>query len=272
MLTFLFWNLGRNKRVEALARLARSHDVDVLMLAESPASPVELLGRLNDDGRAAFHYNPGNCERVSIFSRFAKSSWRPMLETNRVSIRQIKLPGRPDLLLAAVHLRSKLHQTDASTSQMLAVTELARDIARMEAKLGHRRTVLVGDLNMNPFEHGLVAAAGLNATMDRRIAARAERTVEKKGYPFFYNPMWSLLGDASPGPPGTYYRGESSQVAYFWHMFDQVLLRPDLLPSFENQSLEILDSDGTATLLKKSGAPDEAAGSDHLPLVFRLNV
>lgn len=31
MLTFLFWNLGRNKRIDTLVRLVRGHDVDVLM-------------------------------------------------------------------------------------------------------------------------------------------------------------------------------------------------------------------------------------------------
>lgn len=272
MLTFLFWNLGRNKRLDALSRLVKEHDVDVLMLAESPAKPAELLGRLNADGRAAFHYNPGNCDRISIFSRFAKRLWRPMYETDRVSIRQIKPPGSDDLLLAVVHLRSKLHQTDVTTNQMLGVADLARDIARMEDKLGHRRTLLVGDLNMNPFEVGMVAAGSLNATMDRRIAARTERTVDKKTYPFFYNPMWGLLGDASPGPPGTYFGGESGHVTYFWHMFDQVLLRPDLLPSFENHTLKILDSDGTTSFLKKGGAPDESVASDHLPIVFRLSM
>jgi hypothetical protein len=59
---------------------------------------------------------------------------------------------------------------------------------------------------MNPFETGLVAASGLNATMARKIAEKKERTVNARSFPFFYNPMWSLLGDASDGSPGSYYR------------------------------------------------------------------
>ena len=42
----------------------------------------------------------------------------------------------------------------------------------MENKAGHKRTVLVGDLNMNPFETGLVTASGLNATMTRKLPRR----------------------------------------------------------------------------------------------------
>jgi hypothetical protein len=124
---------------------------------------------------------------------------------------------------------------------------------------------------MHPFEHGMVAAAGLHAVMDRRIASRGQRRVNGKNYSFFYNPMWSLLGDASPGQPGTYYRQDSEQVAYFWKMFDQVLLRPSLLPMFDNTSLSILDSDGEISFLKSNGTPDGTLVSDHLPVLFRLN-
>ena len=49
---------------------------------------------------------------------------------------------------------------------------------------------------MNPFEHGVVAANGLNAVMARKVAARDTRTVLAHEYPFFYNPMWGHFGDA----------------------------------------------------------------------------
>jgi hypothetical protein len=154
--------------------------------------------------------------------------------------------------------------------QAFAMPGLARAITEAERKVGHQRTLLVGDLNMNPFEPGIVAASGLNATMDRRIAERRERTIAGRQYLFFYNPMWSLLGDASPGPPGTYYRNQTEHVAYFWHMFDQVLLRPALLPVFENADLKVLDTDGTTSFLRGIGIPNEDVASDHLPLLFRL--
>jgi hypothetical protein len=50
-----------------------------------------------------------------------------------------------------------------------------------------------------------------------------------------------------------------------------VLLRPDLLPYFDNESLEILTSDGEQSLLSANGLPDTSVASDHLPLVFGLN-
>lgn len=139
----------------------------------------------------------------------------------------------------------------------------------MEDKIGHKRTVLVGDLNMNPFETGLVTANGFNATMSRKIAEKQKRIVNARSFPFFYNPMWSLLGDASHGPPGSYYCSQSEHVAYFWHMFDQILLRPDVLPMFQNNTLKIIDRVGELSLLNDNGIPDKNI-SDHLPVLFQL--
>ncbi|WP_437929172.1 hypothetical protein WMF37_07840 [Sorangium sp. So ce291] len=185
-------------------------------------------------------------------------------------MRHLRLPARQDMLLGVVHLRSKLYQRE--DSQAFACVELSRVLDEQERKLGHRRTILTGDFNMNPFENGIVSAAGLNAVMDRSVAARGERTVEGRSHPFFYNPMWSRFGDGSPGPPGTYYRDGGEHVAFFWNMYDQVLIRPDLLDSFRPEELEILHADGASSLLTQRGLPDRKRASDHLPVLFRMSL
>ncbi|MHC4430644.1 MAG: hypothetical protein ACYTBS_02275, partial [Planctomycetota bacterium] len=77
---------------------------------------------------------------------------------------------------------------------------------------------------MNPFEHGIVGAAGIHAVSDRSIAARGTRKVGGEDRRFFYNPMWSYFGDVSPGPPGTYFYDTGTQVNLYWNIFDQVLI------------------------------------------------
>jgi hypothetical protein len=129
--------------------------------------------------------------------------------------------------------------------------------------------MLVGDLNMNPFEAGVVGAHGLHAVMTRADARRVERSIQGVAYRFFYNPMWGHFGDRSAGPPGTYYLKASKPINYFWNIYDQVLLRPALLESLT--SLEIVDSDGSNSLVTENGVPDSERGSDHLPILFRLD-
>lgn len=125
---------------------------------------------------------------------------------------------------------------------------------------------------MNPFEAGVVSAAGLHGVMSRRIAQRGARVIQKRKWPFFYNPMWSLLGDESPGPPGTYYYTRPEHKVFFWNMFDQVLIRPDLLHLFNSEDLEILQSDGDISFLSSRGLPDRNVASDHLPIFFKLDL
>jgi hypothetical protein len=97
---------------------------------------------------------------------------------------------------------SKLYWSKDSQAQ--ECVNLARQISDVEKREGHSMTLLVGDLNMNPFEQGMIGSVGLNPTMARSIASQKYRTVQERRYPFFYNPMWNLLGDDHP-PAGTYY-------------------------------------------------------------------
>lgn len=125
---------------------------------------------------------------------------------------------------------------------------------------------------MNPFEPGIVSAEGLHAVMARNVAAKGSRTVAGTAYPYFYNPMWQHFGDADERPPGTFYYQRAEHVNYFWNIFDQVLIRPELLNAFQNNDLQIRATDGEAPLTRSDGTPNRSSSSDHLPLLFRLNL
>jgi hypothetical protein len=125
---------------------------------------------------------------------------------------------------------------------------------------------------MNPFEPGVAAADAFHGVMSRRIAQKLVRTVKGEERRFFYNPMWTRFGDHALGPPGTYYYPSSGQVTFFWNMFDQVLLRPELLDCFRDEDLEVLTRAGSTDLLTPSATPDTDSASDHLPLLFQLHL
>jgi len=269
-MTFLFWNLYRKPLDRELANLAWHHEVDVLMLAECLLPPARILKALNRQ-RADYFFAPGLYERIRIFTRFSSEFIRPTFEKERLTIRRLTLPGLDEVLLVVMHGPSKASGWEEDSLAMQA-TEFADDIAHVEENAGHQRTILVGDFNMNPFETGMVAARGLHGVMSRHIAQRGSRTVQGKSYPFFYNPMWSLMGDHTPGPPGTHYHQRSRQKEFFWHMYDQVLIRPDLLRFFDNDELKILYGDGTNSFVDHNGRPNAAEFSDHLPVLFKLNL
>ncbi len=270
MITILFWNVGGEARRAEIAQLAVNHDVDVVLLSEVIDEPSSVLLALNESS-VSYSYSPGiGNKRIHVFARFSETFVAPVFETDRLTIRRLHPPGMEEILLAAVHFPSKHDWSE--DSQAMECTTLAEGIRQAENTAGHQRTVLVGDLNMNPFETGVVGAAGLHAVMDRRVAQRVTRVVQGREYSFFYNPMWGLFGDGSRGPAGTFFHSRSEQKVFFWNMFDQVLIRPALLDCFRMDDLAIIDHTGDQSLLTASGIPDRSAGSDHLPILFRMSL
>lgn len=265
----MFWNLNRKPLAHVVAEFADEHEVDIIVLAENAIDPGSLQRELNGTTKGLFHLPHGLSRSLTVFTRFSSEFLQPTFESDRVSIRRLTLPARSELLVAAAHLPSKLHWS--SESQPYECVELAQRIADEETRAGHRRTVLLGDFNMNPFESGMVAAGGLNSVMSRAVAARIARTVQGREYPFFYNPMWAHFGDAKGGTAGSYFYDSAEHVNYYWNVFDQVLIRPELADGFDTQTLRILTSVGSRSLVRSDGRPDHVNFSDHLPIVFELN-
>jgi hypothetical protein len=268
MTSFLFWNIKNNPIESIIARLALRHEIDVIMLAECNIAPYILLSELKEYNGSVYKYIPSDVERIKIFARFSEEDMPAVMAEDKFTIRHLKLP-ETDILISIVHLPIKLHKEN--DDQIEISRNLSTSIREAEEIIGHTRTVVFGDLNMSPFDNGVVRASGLNATMSRDIAQEKTRRILKEDYLFFYNPMWNFIGDFNSNPPGTYYYSKATQTNLRWYMFDQVLIRPDLLDYFDIQDLKILTSDGNTNFLSKRGIP-RIRISDHLPLIFKLDL
>jgi hypothetical protein len=269
MATFLFWNTGRRPITELIAKAVHLFQVNVLILAECSISGSELLTALNRDSpdyQLTFTAN----ESIKVLTKFHAAFLRPTTESKRYSVRRLRLPGQQEVLLVLAHLPSGLFFSPESRSA--ECVELARLVVEEERKAGHDRTLLVGDLNVNPFEAGAIGANGLHAVMTRKLAARVSRTVQKRTYPIFYNPMWRFFGEKANKPSGTYYYERAEHVVYFWNIFDQILVRPSLVDGFRDDQLQILDAIGDMSLIHPDGRPNRSVGSDHLPVLFTLDI
>jgi hypothetical protein len=265
-LNFLFWNVAGKVGNATLADLAVSQGVDVLVLAEYADSAPDLLRTLASRGGNYFHVPKIACLRISVFSVIEPTAFAHKDETDYYSIMELRKPGAERLLMGLTHLPSKLHQE--TQDQFVMAMQFRHAVEKVERDTGNGNTVLVGDFNMNPFELGMVTANGLHSLSCLKTTSRRFRTVKSRQYSFFYNPSWNLLGDRN-GTPGTHFYGGSGDTEYFWHTFDQVLLRPDLALRFDKHSLRILTMAGTTSLVGNSGRPNL---SDHLPIAFSLNL
>jgi hypothetical protein len=268
MLTLVFWNINKHAPLEQVSHLAHEQAADVVILAESHHSTKDLLPALNAGQQRLFFPDPGLSTKLVILSRFTDDRVRRVRDSGGVSIRQYSPPLGDSILVAAVHLRSKLHQKDSD--QVQVCVRVGAYIREAEENVKHSRTVLLGDLNMNPFEDGVTGSEGLHAVMDRRVAERGFRKVAGEPRQFFYNPMWSHFGHGSGTPPGTYFHDSGTAVNYYWNIFDQVLFRPALLGNIREDDVKVLTELGGVGLLDPRGRPRPRLGSDHLPIVVRL--
>lgn len=268
-LTLLFWNINRRPLARLVASAARENEADVVVMAECHETVYTLLTALNTAGHYKYSYPFAPDGKLIVLTRFPRSSLRPVQDPISATLRRLRAPLLPEILLVAAHMPSKLHMSD--DDQTHACVRLVHSIEQAEKKLGHRRTIVIGDLNMNPFESAVVGSSGFHAVMSRQIARRGQRVVQQEQRPMFYNPMWSHFGDRPPSPPGTYFFQASAPVTYFWNMFDQVLIRPDLLDHLDDGNVRVITSVEGVGLLDAAGIPDTGVGSDHLPLIARLS-
>jgi hypothetical protein len=271
MTTLLFWNINKKPLLKEIVSLCRTYDVDILILAELASSEFELLSAININNERVYLALFNNLSnRIKFFFRYPSNTIEPVSdEGGYISIRRVSPPIGNDILVAGVHLSSKLHMKEYD--QTLQAVRIAKIIREAEVKVGHERTIVIGDLNMNPFEVGVVGADCFHAVMDQKIARKRSRTVQGEKKLFFYNPMWGKMGDTSPEPPGTYFYSDSSYVNYFWNTFDQVLLRPDLLNFFNPQNLKIISEIDAKSLLTRNNQISTVY-SDHLPVIVKLDI
>jgi endonuclease/exonuclease/phosphatase family metal-dependent hydrolase len=268
MLSLLFWNLNKMSLGSRIAQAVATFDVDVLVLAECIDPELAILETLNRRNVGRYIFPPSSGRKLSFFTRLAQDAIVDRFNSPRMYIREFRISSLLKILLATVHFQNRgpWDQED----QTLQATTLARDISAAEDTAGHRRTILLGDFNMNPFDAGIVGAQALHAVMTRQLARKEERIVSGETYRFFYNPMWGHFGDRTPGPAGTFYLKSSKPQNHFWNMYDQVLLRPELMDKLVD--LSVLDTDGVESLLTTQGIPDMRNASDHLPILVRLDI
>jgi endonuclease/exonuclease/phosphatase family metal-dependent hydrolase len=278
-ITIVFWNIHGKRLFTQLTNIVGHYEVDLLMLAECPGKKpedredycLELAKHL-----ATTTHQPYRCLNnpngyVKFLTRLPKNVLpKNPQDSGRVSSVIVQSEKLGKLLVVGVHLPSLYKNIESN--QRESIKKASQDIIGLERKQRTIATLVAGDFNSNPFSEALISASGFHAMPSKAIVAKGSRRIAKREYKFFYNPMWNFFGDQTPGPPGSYYYRQGGDVCYFWNIFDQVLIRPELLAHFHDGDVQILDNDdGSGSSLLKNGFPDKGIASDHLPLLFKVH-
>lgn len=268
-INFMFWNIHKNEDAfPFIAEAIRQYEVDIFVLAEMPDNINYRLQAQIPDG---YDFQELSTDKAKV--RFVHSSRVFMsvigdVPLGRGTMLSVRVDGADPFNLVGCHLFDPINNDPRDNYNF------ARDfsifIRKNEVLLDNHKTIVIGDFNMNPFEDGMAAAYGFNAVMDKQIALRGCRTHKEVEYPFFFNPMWFFLGHPTH-VNGTIYHNDGKGVVYYWNIYDQVLIRPQLIGDFNHDDLKIVTQIGDANLLTKNHIVNKEV-SDHLPLFLTLKI
>jgi exonuclease III len=274
VITIIFWNI--NKRPDILDHiecLGQTHLVDVFILSECPKNVKPALRALNVLGVGTYREEVSAKAKVRALTRLPAGDFIHRFTSigREMAVWSVSAPKlTPDeVLIAGVHLPSKAGGIK-DTDQDSVVGEVIEELGDVEDIHRHRNTVFVGDFNMHPYDPGMTSVTRVHGLMTRKLAELPDRVHRRQQRRRFYNPMWGLFGDRTPGPAGSYYWRSSALHNPHWGIFDQVLIRPALIDHLKD--LHILDHDGNDSLVGPDDAPDRKYLSDHLPVLFRLDI
>lgn len=257
----LFWNTHNNVEINpVLSDIILENDINLVLLAEYQADVNELISNLHQ--RGCHMKKCLGCNRLTVLSDI--SELEPGTQDDYYSFQL--LPN--NLIVCCVHLPSKIYGSNSEARKAI-INRMNRDVKETEINNNTENTVIVGDFNLDPFENECISVNHLNSIPFCGIARNDSRTIAGESFKMFYNPMWRFLGDYQK-PFGTlFYHGTSGDNIY-WHIFDQVMIRPCLRPRFVDESLQIITDTVNCSLVDRKGYPDVDRLSDHLPITFEI--
>ncbi len=258
----LFWNTHKNTNINSvLSDIIIENSANIIVLAEFVSDIEDLLTTLSLKGISMEEYSTIGCERIKIIGN--NHIVTANLQTDHTSFQVID----NKYILCGVHLNSKIFSDDIGKREIL-ISTLIRDVQKIEKEVKTKGTIIVGDLNINPYEDSCINARYFHALPIYEETKRGKRIVASETFEMFYNPMWNFLGDFNK-PYGTYYHNNSGTINTYWNIYDQVLIRPNIRDKFINESRKIITKTERINLLDEKGYPNKNI-SDHLPIIFEI--
>lgn len=275
-----FWNVLRKlSNLEVpITELIKENALDVVCFAETGTTSDQVhtianfISKHTNTNWEMPHPSPPLTRRTEIISHLPKSYIATKTVDQYYTSFTLQGPNI-DLLVFVVHFPSLLHKdrTDLNMTIRRQADKIRKEFLSSKVS-GY---FVLGDFNLNPYDEALIGADGFNATNDRQIVLRQQRTIDGISYPYTYNPCWALLGQENGNVPGSYYLNSPGGTFQHWHTLDQVIFCPNAVKSYVEKSICRIIKIGSTDLLRmdKTGVTRiNESTSDHLPLIFEIDI
>lgn len=260
-MNILFWNLQKHNLIKYIIRCLDENDIDIAVFAEHIKVDFREL-ELTLNKRYHFIEGMGGCEKIALLVKNGIDA-TVRREQTRYALYTLSFNSQ-EYVLAGVHLQDR---RSADENQRIAViARLKNDIKNLEESSKCKKTIIVGDLNANPFDRELLQMDAFHAVFYKDVIRKSEsRRVDAVSYRRFYNPVLLSLSEEEKNY-GSFYYSQGS-VTPIWNCYDQILLSRALIDNVVE--IKYLKTIGQQSLIANVAPKKEI--SDHLPLLAILN-
>jgi hypothetical protein len=264
----LSWNMGCfgsnsdpamvQRRLDLLSEIVADYAPSLVALQEAPpiASVRSTLG-------AAFDIQQTTSGVTSAYNTLLWSCDHRDVSNRRIAVFGLQASGASTSLWM-FNIHGPALYVDAEEKRMF-IREVGGRLRTLRASNPPRSEIVVGDMNLPPFDFSLLRPDGLYANRCLPWVSDRSTGVDRA----LFNPTWCILGQHK-GASGTFYTSNVG-VDGPWLALDQVIVSAELA---DGLSLDIIEYVAKKALRRNGriGTPNEDIGSDHLPLLAIINL
>ena len=257
----LFWNINNKDNADLALACMREKEVGIAAFGEFSGT------EFSDELLKSSGYRPigyGGSDKVKIIAQ-ESIEVLDCFEESRFTVLPMKI-DKICFVMAAAHLVDRMSSADPEP-RLVDIRKMMDVIHGYESELSINRTIVMGDLNANPYDKELLLPNAFNAMLFKGIVRnKTGRTWCGNEYPFLYNPTIHWLSEELENYGSFYYSGDCTNP--IWNCYDQALVSPELMDSINSYSY--LKRIGDRDLIAKVRPNSKI--SDHLPLLVDIDL
>jgi len=256
----IYWNTKHTDQINPFLSICRNESPDVLFVSETYVEFIEENTKEFDSFGYSLIPNPG-CERVIII---AKNNLEIELGLQSKYYTNIYVNG---IQIISVHFPSQMnHHLDALRNHLLNFR------TKINSEIGNSSEtpiLIIGDLNVNPYEAPMINFDGFMATNSPKGRTSIKNIDDRRET--YYNPTWQLYGDnIFPGTKKFPRPSGSSFDIIEFHFLDQVLLSQKLKINLDKEQISVIKELREIQFFNTRYNRVEI--SDHLPLKYEFKL
>lgn len=188
---YSFWNLGKNDNSQYLAQCINERKIDFAILSEYENLNISyVLHKLNNK----YRHIPGmgGCDKITMLA-LNDIDVHIQREQTRYAMYSVEKDGI-DLIIVGTHLQDR--RNSDSAQRISTAGRLMNDLENLEKRKQCKKSVIIGDLNANPYDEELLQMNAFHAVLFKDVIKAAEtRTIGGIRYRRLYNPILHFLSE-----------------------------------------------------------------------------